>query len=483
MTMLRHPRRRFGFGRLAATVLLTGLLLGTSAPASSAAEITHLAIWKASGQPQHLALDIAKSMIVDLPVDAHEVIVSQPAIASGVMRSKRRAILQGVGPGNTNILFLDATGRTIAVLDLQVQQQSSPVAGQLQATLARVLPGSNIKVETLSDQATNGKTHFLLTGTTQSAEDKTTAESMAASLSDDGKQVGSLIQVIGAQQVALKVTIAEVSRSAVKQLGINLSGSLTVGAVKSTFASPSVLGGASGVVTGNAIGSSIATPNFSIDATISALEQRGLLRKLDEPTLTAMSGQAATFAVGGQIPVINPPDDAGRVSYSYKQLGANLAFTPVVKSNGNINITIDASVSDIDNTYAVTVGNASIPGISNREAKTVVEVPAGATLSIGGMFQDRVREQISRLPGLGQVPILGALFRSRDFIHEQTELVILVTPYLTNPGAPPTLPTDGVVPAGDAEAVFLGHMQKLYGVSDPSGNAGQYRGSIGFALD
>jgi pilus assembly protein CpaC len=283
--------------------------------------------------------------------------------------------------------------------------------------------------------------------------------------------------------VSLKVTIAEVSRSAVKQLGIQLTGSLAVGALSGTLLNESALGGASSVVTGNSIAAGFSVPGASMQATLHALEQRGLLRKLDEPTLTAISGQPAELDAGGQVPIVNPPDSTGTVTYSYKQIGVKLTFTPTVKSNGDIGLVVDSSVTDVDNTYSVSVGGVSIPGLSNREAKTSVELPAGETLSIGGLFEDKMREEINALPGLGNIPILGALFRSRDFLHDQTELVILVTPYLANPGAAPPLPTDGIVAAGDAEANFLGHMQKLYGVGDPSAPAGQYHGSVGFALE
>ncbi len=459
--------------RLAGALAVLVLALLPAAAPARADDLTHLTIARGqSSVNQHLTLGLNKSLIVDLPTDASEIIVSQPTVATAAMRSKRRAVLQGMGIGDTNIMFLDARGAQIAALEISVLRDGST----LSTALARVLPGSNISVQAFGDR-------LVLSGTAASQDDVAKALVIAGQFAGGDANVANVITVTGAQQVALKVTVAEVSRSAVKQLGINLTGSLTVGAVSGTFSSPSVLGGASSVVTGNSVGSALNLPNLSIDATLHALEQRGLLRKLDEPTLTAMSGQAAEFAAGGEIPILNPPDSQGQVSYTYKQLGVKLDFTPVVKSNGIIGLTIDSSVSDIDNTFAVTVGNASIPGISNRETKTVVEVPVGSTLSIGGMFQDTLRQQISQMPGVGNIPILGALFRSRDFIHEQTELVILVTPYLVTPGAAPALPTDGVVATGDAEANFLGHMEKLYGVGNPDTAAGGYRGSIGFALE
>jgi pilus assembly protein CpaC len=197
------------------------------------------------------------------------------------------------------------------------------------------------------------------------------------------------------------------------------------------------------------------------------------MRTLDEPTLTALSGQPAEFLVGGEFPY-QTTDNNGNATTAFKKYGVQLNFTPTVKSNGQIQLLVDTSVSE----------PAGQGAITERSAKTTVELPAGSTLSIAGLFEDQMRQQISSLPGIGNIPILGALFRSRDFIHDQTELVILVTPYLANPGAAPPLPTDGVVAAGDAESTFLGRMQKLYGVGDPRRrHGGAYQGSVGFSLE
>ena len=206
-------------------------------------------------------------------------------------------------------------------------------------------------------------------------------------------------------------------------------------------------------------------------------------RTLDQPTLTAMSGQAASFLAGGEFPVPSSIDSNGQVSYAFKQFGVKLDFTPTVKSNGVIGLVVDTSVSAPTTDGAVTVGGLTIPATTERQAKTVVELPPGSTLSIAGLFEDKLRQQINQLPGLGNLPIIGALFRSRDFVRDQTELVILVTPFFNDPGPMPELPTDGVVAAGDAEAVFLGHMQKLYSVGNPASPSSDYHGSVGFALE
>jgi pilus assembly protein CpaC len=459
-------------------VALTALAttLGILSPAigpALASNQTHLTIPQAAmGAVRTVSLALNKSLIVDLPVDAHEVIVSQPTIAAATMRSKRRAILEGMGIGDTNIVFLDDRGAEISALEVSVSRDDST----LSSTLARLLPGSNIAVQGFGE-------HLILSGTAISQDDVAKAMAIAGQFAGGPTNIANVITVSGPQQVALKVTVAEVSRQAVKQLGIDLSGSLSAGALTTGIVNTESLGGASNVVSGSSITAGLDVGSLSLKATLRALEQRGLSRTLDEPTLTALSGQAAEFIAGGEFPVPSSIDQNGNVAYTFKQFGVDLKFTPTVKSNGIIGVVVDSSVSEPTTDGAVTVGGLTIPATKNRDAKTAVELPPGSTLSIAGLFQDQERQQMNSLPGLGNIPILGALFRSRDFIHDQTELVILVTPCLVSPGPTPILPTDGVVAAGDAEANFLGHMQKLYGVGDPSPPPGRYHGSIGFALE
>jgi pilus assembly protein CpaC len=471
--------RRHTMMRAVAALLLTAAL----AVPVMAAQTAYLRLQdRPSGTAQAVSLEVNKSILVDLPTNAGEVIVSQPAVATIVMRSKTRAIVQGVSGGDTNIFFLDPAGNNIAVLDLKVVQAKSDLGTALESTLARVLRGSRIEVASLSDNAIDGETHFVLTGTVLTAEDKAIAEQMAAEISGDGEPKGSLIQVIGPQQVKLKVTVAEVSRDTVKQLGINLDGSLSVGPVKLGFESHPAIGGASGVPNNNGGTLGYDDGTFSLNASLRALERRGALRTLAEPTLTAISGQPATFLAGGEFPVPSGVSAAGEVSYTFKEFGVKLAFTPTVKSNGKIGLVVDTSVSELTTEGGFSVGGFTIPATKNRQATTSVELPEGQTLAIAGMLQDTIRQQANQLPGLGNIPILGALFRSRDFIHSQTELVILVTPYYAEPAYDVAKPTDNMQVAGDAEAIFLGHLEKMYGVGN-DGMRGAYSGSVGFVLD
>jgi len=487
MPMTTHPRPANGLTRptlrFAVLAALLGALFGL-APfglgTARGAETSHLTIGKnAYGATYPVELGINKSLIVDLPTNVGEVIVSQPQVAAAVMRSRDRAIIQGVGAGDTNIFFLDASGRTISVLDIEVFQPRSEVGSSLEASLARIIPGSRIKVESVT---LGGQTNrIVLSGTVRSQDDAQRAVAIATQFAGSPENVASVIDVAGAQQVMLQVTVAEVNREAIKQLGISLSGTTTLGSMTLGVNNSPTLGGASNVITGSGGSAGFAVPGFSLTATLRALERRSALRTLAEPNLTAISGQEAEFLAGGEFPVPTEVSD-GQVSYSFKEFGVRLKFTPTVKSNGTIGLVVDTKVSEPTTEGGFAIGDVTIPATKDRQARTSVELAAGQTLAIAGLLQDSVRQQINKLPGLGDIPILGALFRSRDFIRSQTELVILVTPQLVAPGYPPELPTDGMVIASDAEAIFLGHMEKMYGVG-PHGMRGGYDGSVGFVLD
>ena len=469
--------------RLAALAALLGGLMGLAPLGienAHAAQTTHLRIGGQSyGATQNLELEVNKSMIVDLPAGVGEVIASQPNIATVVMRSKSRAIVQGVSGGDTNIFFMDTASRTISVLNLKVFQPRSDVGNALESALARSIPGSHLDVEsvTLGDDLNR----VVITGTVLAGDDLTKATNIAIQFAGAPENVANIATVSGAQQVMLQVTVAEVNREAVKQLGINLSGTAVIGGTTIGMQNNPSLGGASNVLTNNGFSVAGGVPGLTINAQLRALERNAALRTLAEPNLTAMSGQEAEFLAGGEFPVPTAVDE-GKITYSFKEFGVRLKFTPTVKSTGIIGLVVDTQVSEPTTEGGFNVDGVTIPATKKRQAKTSVELAAGETLAIAGLMQDSVRQQINKMPGLGDIPILGALFRSRDFIHSQTELVILVTPYLAKPGPMPELPTDSMVIAGDAEAIFLGRMETMYGVG-PGGMRGSYSGSVGFVLD
>lgn len=457
------------FGRfrrlLGATTL--AVFCSGAVPAASWASDSQITINAASyGATRSLQVELNKSMIVDLPVGVAEVVVSQPSIAAAIMRTRTRAIIQGLGGGDTNIFFLDDNGRTIQVLDLRVIEEPSQVGNALEAALARVIPGSNIKVESVTlGGATN---RVVLTGTVRSSEDKDRALAVATQFAGAPENVASIIDVAGAQQVMLQVTVSEIRRDVARQLGINLSGTVTLGSSTVSFNSTqtSVSNGVSG---------SFPMGNVQLDAAIKALEQRGALRLLAQPTLTAMSGQPAEFLVGGEFP-ISTTDSNGATTIVYKPYGVELKFTPTLRSNGMVGLNVDTGVSEVQaGTYT----------LSRRDVKTTVELPPGSTLAIGGLLDERTSRAIDQLPGLANIPILGALFRSNEYRSQQTEMVVLVTPYLVNPSPANTIavPTDTSLPATDAESIFLGAIERRYGVGANGEMRGGFSGSVGFVLD
>lgn len=435
-----------------------------------AQKVTHLRVSNAEiGNTQYLQVGKDKSVIIDFPAEVSEVIVSQPSVAGVIMRSKRRAILQGVGIGETNIFFLSNTGARISVLELSVTSDASGLA----ATINRIIPGSNIKIESFGER-------IVLSGTARSGDDMQKAVAIASQFAGGENNVANIITLEGSQQVMLKVTVAEVSRETIKQLGINLNGSLGAGGLTTGLISLPPLGGASNIVPTNSLTASVGVGNLAISATLRALERRGALRTLAEPTLSAMSGQSAEFLAGGEFPVPVGIDN-GQITFEFKRFGVDLKFTPTVKSNGVIALVVDTKVSEPTTEGGFNANGITIPATRDRQAKTSVELRSGTTMAIAGLIEDKVRAQINSIPGIGNLPILGALFRSRDFVRSQTELLILVTPILATSGGPIDLPTDRMVFAGDAEAIFLGHIEKLYGVGSQPG--GEYQGSVGFVLD
>lgn len=421
------------------------------------------------GGSHHVQLGLNKSLIVDLPRSVSEVIVSQPGIAGAILRSQSSAIVQGKQVGETNIFFLDSNGNQIAVIEISVLNDVSALVNAIRT----IVPGTNIQVASFGERV-------VLSGTANSSDDIHKAVAIAQQFAGGESNVANVVTVTGAQQVMLKVTVAEVQRETVRQLGIDLSASLNLSDLATGLISAPPVGGASNVAAPNTFTAGYNAGGIAIEATLRALERRGALRTLASPTLTAISGGTAEFLAGGEYPVPVGFDD-GKIIFEFKEFGVKLNFSPVVRSNGIIALDVETKVSEPTTEGGFNAGGITIPATREREAKTSVQMQAGQTLVIAGLIEDKVRQQFNSLPGVGNIPILGALFRSRDFVRSQTELLILVTPVLAHPGGQVRLPTDKLNFSGDAEAIFLGHMQRLYGVGE--GSTGQLNGSVGFVLD
>lgn len=452
-------------GLLIAPALAVILAAALGVPSAMAQENQLAISAQAYGATRGLEIEVNKSMILDLPAGVAEVVITQPGIAAAIMRTRTRAILQGIAGGSTNIFFIDDAGNTIQILDVDVMQGESEVGSALEAALARVIPGSNIRVESIASIAGS---RIVLTGTVLSSQDKERAEAVAVQFAGSPENVASIIDISGSQQVMLQVTVSEIRREVAKDFGINLSGTVTIGSATLGFNSTQT-------ALPNGMNGTFPIGSASINAAIRALEERGALRLLAQPTLTATSGQPAEFMVGGELAVPGF-DSSGNQLYSYKPYGISLKFTPVVKSNGVIALTVDTGVSETQ---------AGTYNLSTRNVKTSVELTAGSTLAIGGLLSESGSQNIAQLPGLGNIPILGALFRSREYRNRETELVIMVTPYLVAPSPANSIPvpTDTTTMASDAEAIFLGRLENIYGVAGSGEIRGSISGSVGFVLD
>lgn len=479
-------------------------------------------------------VDLAKgkSAIIELPTDVRDLLVTNPTVADAVLRDQRHVHLIGVGEGVTDAALYDAAGRRIVSLNIRVSQ---PVE-QLANTLNRVLPDARIQVQPIRDSV-------VLTGTVRSAAESDAAARIAAQFVGKPENVLNMLGIAGKDQVMLQVRIVEVQRNVVKQLGFDLNAimgqlgqdQLTFGISPTYGVNGGLLGGATGgykldttkvpvikrdvkvpVQTCDAAGvctisEQIKTYDFvdpkdplstikdsagstelnQAKSMIQAFERVGLVRTLAEPNLTAVSGEAGRFLVGGEFPVPTGNDQTGKVTIEFKPYGVGLGYTPVVMSGGRISLKLSTEVSELSSLGAFSLSNGSgsaalvVPGLSVRRAETTVEIPSGGSLMIAGLLQQTTKQTIDSVPGMTAMPILGTLFRSRDFLNGETELVIIVTPYIVDPTRPQNLqtPADGLRFADDMSTVLLGRLNKV--VKAPAGaNAGRaYQGPVGYVIE
>lgn len=464
-----------------------------------------------------------KSMLIELPRDMRDVIVSSPETVDAVVQSSNRVYLIGKKVGQANVFVFDTNGDQILTLEFLVEYDTAP----LDALYRRLLPGSNIKSEILNET-------IILTGSVRSPIDANRASDIASRFimnpnsnaqeqdARQGRKVINMLAVEADDQVQLRVVVAEVERSVLKQFGINIGADINAGnfvysvltsnalpltsaAGLGALAVPAIgTGGSSstGVGSGctsatclynsgpaaNTFGNSgvaggYVAGNGRIVQTLRALERDGLVKTLAEPNLTAVSGETAKFLAGGEYPIPSV-DSTGQISVTFKEFGVGVAFTPVVLTEGRISLKIETEVSELSNDGAVTLSNISIPALKKRQAKSTVEVPSGGSIALAGLIREQTKQNIDGFPGLKDLPVLGTLFRSRDFIKSESELVIIVTPLLVKPTARGNLatPTDGLAAATDKKANFLGHLNRIYGKGQPAPDGG-LKGNYGFIVE
>jgi pilus assembly protein CpaC len=435
---------------------------------------------------QSLSLGIGKSVVVDLPSDVKDVLVADPKIANAVVRSAQRAYIIGAAVGQTNIIFFDSNGQQIAAYDIAVTRDLNG----LRTALKQLLPNAAIKVDGLGDGV-------MLSGWASSPIEAQQAGDLAARLADGPQKVVNNIAVRGRDQVMLKVTVAEVARSIIKQLGIDLSANLNYGTAVVNFNNANPFSAYGRPLTSNSLAGSFGSTNGvpAVTATLRAMESAGVVRTLAEPNLTAISGESATFISGGEFPIpagysSDPTTHVCTTQIKFKKFGISLNFTPVVLTEGRISLRVMTEVSETSNENAITltqsVGNSlTVPSIKTRRAETTLEIPSGGSMAMAGLIQEQTKQAVNGLPGLTQLPVLGTLFRSRDYVNGQTELMILVTPYVVRAVAQKELsrPDDGFADASDPQADLLGSINRIYGAPGRAEPARHYRGTYGFITD
>lgn len=456
-----------------------------------------------SARTQRVTMPVGKSMIVDLPNDAAEVFVGRPEVANAVVRSPRRLYLMALTKGPTTIFALDKAGGRIATLEINVIGRD---IGELSGILKTVMPDNDIRVQAVDDTV-------ILTGTVASAVDAQRAFDIATAFTGytaigtggggapagggvsvssgsplvvPGQIINSLV-VRGQDQVTLKVAIVEIRRDVAKQFGASLDGSWrNAGGVTATDAALT----ASGAGGANLALNYLSGKN-SLAATLKAFESNGVAHTLAEPNVTAISGEAAKFLVGGTVPILQSSTAATTLglptcNYIQQQYGVTLNFTPTVLSAGRISLHVSTSVVEPDSNTGVTTGNCgTIVGFRQRQNETTVELPSGGSIVSAGFVQQSSQQTITGTPGLLNLPILGALFRSRQYQRNETELMIVVTPYISKTLRPDQIskPDDGFTDSSDSQALLLGRLNRIYSSADNPALARSYRGHAGFIND
>lgn len=476
-----------------------------------------------------LSLPRGKSAVIELPIDARDVVVSDPKVVEVILSTPRRVYLLGQASGQTDAVFFDGAGRQLLRLDIRVDQDVAAIA----QTLNRIVPGAQIKIDAVNDS-------IVVSGVAPDTGAADKIVRIAQGFVSKPDNVVNMLSIAGKDQVMIKVRIVEVNRSVIKQLGFNLNevlgqagnnqtiwglaptfgvngalmGGLTGGYTKNTTTQPVlqvpcmvglststtcnqvVHGPASGVSYWNTATVTNTVGNKGVNqatAKILAFERVGLVRTLAEPNVTAISGESAKFLAGGEFPVPISQDATGKVSVEFKQYGIGLGFSPIVLGSGRISMKISTEVSEINSLNAFSSASTStgatlvIPGLNVRRVETAVELPSGGAIMLAGLIQNTTKQTVDSLPGLMELPVLGTLFRSRDFQNNQSELVVILTPYIVKATSLDQLstPADGLVFASDIETDLLGRMTR--GFSKPAaanGAAGAtYRGPFGYVVE
>lgn len=469
---------------------------------------------------QSIRLSLNKSTVIELGRPAADVVITNPAIADAVVQTAERIIFRGIEAGQTNAFIFDRSGNPLLNLEITVDLDTA----SLDTYIAKYVPDARVSIEAVSGSIiVNGQVDNLI----QANQVIRLIEAYMGG--GDEVSVVNMMSIAAKDQVMLEVRIVEMQRTVVKQLGINLSGATNFGdlanLVERTLFNPTNSGdtvlapglpysnnfglsSANGYnVAGSSLGglsTNIGYTNYvgtdfqsSAGAAIDALERVGIVRTLAEPNIMAVSGESAKFLAGGEFPVPVGSNDDGTISIEFKSYGVGLAFTPVVLSEGNISLKISTEISELstDGAYqgttiagvdatgnVITASTLTIPSLTVRRAESTVELPSGGSTMLAGLIQSSSRQTIDQLPGIKKLPVLGALFQSRDFINEETEMVVIVTPYLVDPTSKDKLrtPADGYVNASDPATIFFGRLNAVYAEPGKGLSPENYTAPVGF---
>lgn len=477
-----------------------------------------------------IVLGLNKSTVVNFNKSASDVFITNPAIADAAVQTDRRMVFRGIEVGQTNAFVFDAAGNQMLNLEIRVE----PDVAALSDLIKRHVPEARIKAEAVNS-------NVLLTGLVDSLSQSDAVIRLANAYlgvaEDSPAGVVNMMEIAAKDQVLLQVRIVEMQRNVIKQLGIDLNSQNGIGRLQGervvetfpaagtppdqAFEPFQTLEGAP-PFTGN-IGAA-ATQAFSVAGLpigglalsgaltnllngsdtqsqigfdLQALERVGIVRTLAEPNITALSGEPANFLAGGEFPVPVAQSNNGTISVEFRPFGVGLGFTPIVLSEGRISLRLSTEVSELSTVGAfagpagtavdpdgelITVPGLTIPALTVRRAETTVELPSGQSMMIAGLIDSSTRQTLDQVPGVRNVPILGALFRSRDFVNEETELVVIITPYLVDPTAPSNLrtPDEGFANASDAKTVLFGKLNRLYGKNETPVDVENYNAPVGF---
>jgi pilus assembly protein CpaC len=423
-----RPRRR-----MPGTILFIALFVGTTTAVGLPGGLFGIA--NTAQARGGLVVEVSKGRIVRLDKPAKTVFVADPTIADVQVKSSKLIYLFGRKVGETTLIAVDSDDKVLLNVGVSVNHNLS----RMRRALNAVLPKNHIRLRSIDGAV-------LLTGQVQSQREATKAQEVAARfVQDEKKNVVNQISVVGPNQVNLRVRVLEVNKETLKRIGINWdaiirTGSFVIGVatgvstatvVNNTLTSAFNLRNG-GTFTNNNVGVNYRSNTADINALVDLLDREGLIKILAEPNLSAMSGKKASFLAGGEFPVPVPQAD-GVVTIEYKKFGVGLSFTPIIESSGRIKMLVAPEVSNLTNTGAIRLNNITVPALQTRRAETMVEVSSGQSIVIGGLLQNNVTKEIRKVPWLGDIPVLGKLFTSQEFQRNETELVIIATPFLVKP--------------------------------------------------